>query len=90
MYQGEVVDLKVTRCFEASARLLLSLLIVAILAAILCGIGYTFYDLRLLGQSDFHTFFRRFLVDTLTVLAMVEVLRTALAYFSEGRVRAEL
>jgi len=26
-------------------------------------------------------------VDALTVLAMVEVLRTALAYFSEGRVK---
>jgi uncharacterized membrane protein (DUF373 family) len=27
------------------------------------------------------------MVDMLTVLAMVEVLRTALAYFSEGRVK---
>lgn len=87
MYQEDVVDLKVTRCFEASARLLLSLLIIAILAAILVGIGYTFYDLRLLGQLDFHAFFRHILVDMLTVLAMVEVLRTALAYFSEGRVK---
>lgn len=59
----------------------------AIFCAILIGIGYTFYDLRLVLHSEFHDFFRRILVDALTVLAMVEVLRTALAYFTEGRVK---
>lgn len=87
MFQTEIIDLKITRCFEAVARMLLSLLIIAIFCAILIGIGYTFYDLRLLLQLEFHEFFRRVLVDALTVLAMVEVLRTALAYFSEGRVK---
>ncbi len=87
MYQTEIIDIKITRFFEASARVLLSFLILAILSAILIGIGYTFYDLRLLVQVEFHEYFRRVLVDILTVLAMVEVLRTALAYFSEGRVK---
>lgn len=87
MFQTEIIDLKITRCFEAVARMLLSLLIIAIFCAILIGIGYTFYDLRLLLQLEFHEFFRRVLVDALTVLAMVEVLRTALAYFTEGRVK---
>jgi uncharacterized membrane protein (DUF373 family) len=87
MYQTEIIDLKITRFFEASARVLLSFLILAILCAIFIGIGYTIYDLRLLMQVEFHDFFRRVLVDSLTVLAMVEVLRTALAYFSEGRVK---
>ena len=87
MYNADVEDLKVTRFFEMSSRVLLSLLILAIFCAILIGIGYTFYDLRLVLQSEFHDFFRKILVDALTVLAMVEVLRTALAYFTEGRVK---
>jgi len=37
--------------------------------------------------GDFHGAFRTILVDVLTVLAIVEVLRTALAYFTEGRVK---
>ena len=87
MYNAAVEDLKITRFFETSSRVLLSLLILAIFCAILIGIGYTFYDLRLVLRSEFHDFFRRILVDALTVLAMVEVLRTALAYFTEGRVK---
>ncbi len=87
MFQTEAVDLKITRFFEALARLLLSLLIVAIFIAILAGIAWTFRDLRLVFHLEFHEFFRTILVDTLTVLAMVEVLRTALAYFTEGRVK---
>lgn len=87
MFNADVVDLKITRFFETSARVLLSFLIMAILGAILIGIGFTFYDLRLVFHSEFHDFFRKILVDALTVLAMVEVLRTALAYFSEGRVK---
>jgi len=87
MFSADVVDLKITRFFETSARVLLSLLIMAIFCAILIGIGFTFYDLRLVLTSEFHDFFRKILVDALTVLAMVEVLRTALAYFTEGRVK---
>ncbi|MGB8930803.1 MAG: phosphate-starvation-inducible PsiE family protein [Anaeromyxobacteraceae bacterium] len=81
------LDAPVTRLFEGASRVLLSLLIVAILFAILAGIGYTIYDLRLVFGGDAHAVFRAVLVDVLTVLAMVEVLRTALAYFTEGRVK---
>ncbi len=87
MWKEEVIDLKLTRFFEISARALLSLLIIAILAAILAGTLYTFYDLRKVLLADFHGAFRTILVDILTVMALVEVLRTALAYFSEGRVK---
>ena len=81
------LDLKIVRFFETSARVLLSFLIMAIFCAILAGIGYIFYDLRLVMQVEFHQFFKTIIVDMLTVLAMVEVLRTALAYFTEGRVK---
>jgi len=87
MFNADIVDLKISRFFETSARVLLSFLIMAIFCAILAGIGYTFYDLRLVLQVEFHYFFKTIIVDMLTVLAMVEVLRTALAYFTEGRVK---
>jgi len=87
MFNADVVDLKISRFFETSARVLLSFLIMAIFCAILAGIGYTFYDLRLVLRVEFHLFFKTIIVDMLTVLAMVEVLRTALAYFTEGRVK---
>ncbi|WP_298269147.1 phosphate-starvation-inducible PsiE family protein [Geobacter sp.] len=87
MWREDVLDLKLTKFFEISARALLSLLITAILLAILAGIAWTFYDIRLVFSADFHGAFRTILVDVLTVLAIVEILRTALAYFSEGRVK---
>jgi uncharacterized membrane protein (DUF373 family) len=87
MWKEDVIDLRITRFFEMSARVLLSLLITAIMLAILCGTGHALYDLRLVFNLDFHDAYRTILVDMLTVLAMVEVLRTALAYFSEGRVK---
>lgn len=79
--------LKITRFFEISARLLLSLLIMSLLCAILIGTGITLYDLRLVTSLESHDFFRKFLVNILNVLAVVELLRTALAYFTEGRVK---
>jgi len=87
MWKEDAIDLSLTRYFEMSARGALSLLIVAILMAILAGIGCTFYDLRLIFQQNFHSAFKTILVDMLMVLAIVEVLRTALAYFTEGRVK---
>ena len=87
MWKEDVIDLNVSRFFEMSARVVLSFLIVAILVTILAGIGCTFYDMRLVFQQSFHSAFKTIMVDMLTVLAIVEVLRTALAYFSEGRVK---
>lgn len=87
MWKEEAVDLKITRFFEGSARVLLSLLILVIMVAILAGIGCTLYDLRLVLNGDYHAAFKAILVDMLTVLAIVEVLRTALSYFTEGRVK---
>src|SRR6266511_4660910 len=87
MWKEEAVDLKLTTIFENSARLILSLLIVAILVAILAGTLHTFMDMKLILQGDFHAAFKTLLIDILMVMAFVEILRTALAYFSEGRVK---
>ncbi len=63
------------------------LFIIAILSAIFIATIYTFYDFRLIFTEDFHAAFKVILIDMLTVLAIVEILRTALAYFTEGRVK---
>ncbi|ACH37455.1 MAG: hypothetical protein ACD_75C01423G0002 [uncultured bacterium] len=87
MWKADVVDLNLTRFYEMSTRVVLSFLILAILLAIVAGVGCAVYDLRLIFQTDFHAAFKTIMVDMLTVLAIIEVLRTALAYFSEGRVK---
>lgn len=87
MWGSETFDAGLTTLFEKCARALLSLLIIAILLAVLAGVVYTFYDLRLILALPFHAAFKAILVDILTVLAIIEILRTALAYFSEGRVK---
>lgn len=87
MHKDEVIEDTAAGFFELASRATLSLLVVAILAAVLGGTLHTFYDLRLIFLTDFHHAFKTILIDVLTVLAIIEVLRTALAYFSEGRVK---
>ncbi len=87
MWKDETLDPRITRFFELSARALLCLLVVAVMTAILIATVCTFYDFRLIFIEDFHAAFRIIVVDMLTVLAIVEILRTALAYFTEGRVK---
>ena len=86
-WRDDVIDAKLTRIFEVSARVLLSLLVVVILAAIFAGVLHSIYDMRLIFLMTPVDAFKTVLIDVLTVLALVEVFRTALAYFSEGRVK---
>jgi len=81
------IDQRLTRWFETSAQALLFLFIVAILLTILAGSLYTLYDLHLIITQGFHHAFKPLLVDMLTVLAVIEILRTAMAYFTERRVK---
>lgn len=75
------------RGFELAARGILSLLIVALLAAALAGVVGILLDLRLFLTGEPHRAFKAVLADSLTVLVIVEVYRTAMAYFAEGRVK---
>jgi uncharacterized membrane protein (DUF373 family) len=77
----------ITRVWEVGTRFILSLLILTILLGLAGGVVKTFLDLRLLLSADVEVALRQVLVDTLTLLAVVEVLKTTLAYCSEGRVR---
>jgi uncharacterized membrane protein (DUF373 family) len=78
--------------FEQSIKTLLCLLLVAILGTIAAGVAKAFFDLghcyqSVLQNGNLQGNLKHILVDILTVLAMVEVFRTAMAYFVEGRVK---
>lgn len=73
--------------WEKGTQAVLSLLIVTILVGLAGGVVKTFIGLRLLLTSDIDLGLRHLIVNTLMLLAVVEVLKTTLAYFSEGRVR---
>jgi uncharacterized membrane protein (DUF373 family) len=65
-------------------------LIIVISAGLLAGIVYTAYDLRLIWTKNFYVGFKTVMVNVLTLLGVLEALRTVLAYYSEGRVRITL
>lgn len=67
--------------------ILLRLLIGVILLAFLGGIIKTFLDLQLFISLDVGAAFRKIFLDTLTLLAVIEVLKTANGYLTDGRVR---
>jgi uncharacterized membrane protein (DUF373 family) len=75
------------RIWEAGTRCILSFLTLTILLGLAGGVIRTFLDLRLLLSTDVEVALRQVLVDTLTLLAVVEVLKTTLTYCSDGRVR---
>lgn len=87
MFAEKNLDLRLNRCFEVSTRSLLAIFIVTIFLSVLAGTAWTFYDLRLIFIHGLHDAFKTILIDMLTVLALVEILRTALAYLTEGRVK---
>ncbi len=65
----------------------LSLLIVTLLTALTGGVLKTFFDIRLLVEHPAEIVLRQVIVNTLILLAIVEVFKTTLTYFSEGRVK---
>jgi uncharacterized membrane protein (DUF373 family) len=73
--------------WEMAIRFTLNLLIITILVGLVGGVVKTFMDLRLLLSTDLEVALRHIIVDTLTILAVVEVLKTTLTYCSDGRVR---
>jgi uncharacterized membrane protein (DUF373 family) len=76
-----------TNFWVKGIKLVLSLLIFTILAALTGGVVKTFLDLRLLLDNPVEVALRQVIVDTLTLLAVVEVFKTTLTYFAEGRVK---
>ncbi len=78
---------RISRYFESMVRVALSLLLLLIVATITIATIKTFFDLKDIFYEDVHGALKHVMVNSLTILALVEVCMTVLAYFSEGRVK---
>jgi uncharacterized membrane protein (DUF373 family) len=68
-------------------KFVLSFLILTIFFALTGGVIKTLLDLTLLLHNPVEVALRQIIIDTLILLAVVEVFKTTLTYFSEGRVK---
>lgn len=76
-----------TTLWMRGTKVVLSLLILTLLVALTGGVVKTFANLYLLVSQPLEVAFRKIIVNTLLLLAIVEVLKTTVTYFSEGRVK---
>ena len=65
----------------------LGLVILMLLTALTGGALKTFWGIRLLVDHSVEVVLRQLIVNTLMLLALVEVFKTTVAYFREGRVK---
>ena len=65
----------------------LSLVIVTLLTALTGGALKTFLEIRLLIDHSAEVVLRQVIINTLMLLALVEVFKTTVTYFQEGRVK---
>lgn len=84
---GRAIETDLTDLWMKGIKAVLSLLILTILLALTGGVIKTFLDIRLLFDVPVEIGLRQIIVDTLILLAVVEVFKTTLTYFSEGRVK---
>lgn len=81
------IDTNMTQIWEHGVKFVLSMLIFTILTALAGGVVKTFVGLEKLFSEPLEVVLRELIVNTLILLAIVEVLKTTLTYFSEGRVK---
>jgi uncharacterized membrane protein (DUF373 family) len=79
--------MEISQLFVKGLKGVLSLLMGVILLALSAGVLKTAWDLHLFWADDLEVAVRRIIIDVLILLAVVEVFRTLLAYFTEGRVK---
>ncbi len=65
----------------------LSLVILTLLTGLSGGALKTFWDIRLIVDHSAEVVLRQVIVNTLMLLALVELFKTTVAYFREGRVK---
>ncbi len=78
---------RVTVFFEGAVRVVLGILLLVILVTILWASAKTLFDLKTTFSQDIHDALKTIMVNSLLILALMEVFRTALNYFAEGRVK---
>jgi uncharacterized membrane protein (DUF373 family) len=79
--------MEASQWFVRGLKGVLSLLMSVILFSMLGGVVKAAWDLRLFWTGEPEVALRRTIVDALILLALVEVFRTILSYFTEGRVK---
>lgn len=76
-----------THMWMKGIKIVLSLLIITILLGLTGGVFRIFLNLQTIISHPIEQVLRHLIVDTLIILAIVEVFKTTLTYFSEGRVK---
>lgn len=84
---GRAARFDLGNIWSQGIKLALSLLILTILTALTGGVVRTFMDLMFLFHNPVEVALRQIIIDTLILLAVVELFKTTLTYFSEGRVK---
>ena len=80
-------EIEITSLFVKEIKIILSLLIITTLLALFGGVVKAAIDLSLLFSSNLDMALRKIILDVLILLAVVEIFRTILAYFTEGRIK---
>ena len=76
-----------SRVFEGLAKVVLSILMTAILFTMGWTVFKLIFGIIITFNGDIHESLKTVIINSLTSLALLEVFRTTLAYFSEGRVK---
>jgi uncharacterized membrane protein (DUF373 family) len=84
---ARALEADLTQFWMKGIKAVLSLLIMTILAGLAGGVLRVFMNLEALFTEPLEQVFRQLIVDTLIILAIVEVFKTTVTYFSEGRVK---
>ncbi|HNP27410.1 MAG: phosphate-starvation-inducible PsiE family protein [Nitrospira sp.] len=83
----KALDTDLTHFWMKGIKAVLSLLIMTILVGLAGGVLRIFMSLEAIVTAPLEQVFRQLIVDTLIILAIVEVFKTTVTYFSEGRVK---
>lgn len=78
---------RISSVFQYAVKAALCLLLLVILAAISWATVKTLADLRSAFYLSVHEALKHVMVNSLTILALLEIFMTAFAYFSEKRVK---
>jgi uncharacterized membrane protein (DUF373 family) len=84
---ANALEADLTHFWMKGIKAVLSLLIITILAGLTGGVLRIFLNLEALFTNPLEEVFRQLIVNTLIILAIVEVFKTTVTYFSEGRVK---
>lgn len=83
----KAMETDMTHFWMKGIKAVLSLLIITILIGLGGGALRILFNLDAIVTDPLEQVFRQLIVDTLIILAIVEVFKTTVTYFSEGRVK---